>query len=164
MSTDMVLFAKGQPQTKTREVEGQMPFEEWIYGRPPKDVEFVRINGNRVIRVEVAKMGEAPVIYTKDEVEGMMRTDGTPLAAGDAAGTHTVRMGDVQKNPDSQAPAPPPTLRKPGETLPDVNGNKGGEMKPVQFPKQKPDDQPTAAPDTQDAPAKQPTTQPAAPH
>jgi hypothetical protein len=164
MNTDMVLFAKGQPQTKTREVEGQMPFEEWIYGRPPKDVEFVRINGNRVIRVEVAKMGEAPVIYTKDEVEGMMRTDGTPLVAGDAAGTHTVRMGDVQENPDTQAPAPPPTLRKPGETLPDVSGNKAGEMKPVQFPKQKPDDQPTAAPDTQDAPGKQQSTQPAAPN
>ena len=60
MTTDMVLFAMGQPERKVREIEGQMPFEEWIYGAPPKPVEFVRINGNRVIRVEIAKMGEAP--------------------------------------------------------------------------------------------------------
>jgi hypothetical protein len=149
MSTEMVLFAKGQPERKTREVEGQMPFEEWIYGRPPKDVEFVRINGNRVIRLEVAKMGEKPVIYTEDEVAGLMRTDGTPLTT-DAPHTRTVQIGDVQRNPDTQAPAAPPTLKNPGETLPDANGNNNGpkgvgEMGPVQFPKQKPDDYPDAS-------------------
>ena len=80
MSTEMVMFAMGQPQKKIREMEGQMPFEEWIYGQPPKPVQFVRINGNRVIRVEIANVGEAPKIFDKDEVEGLMRTDGTPLA------------------------------------------------------------------------------------
>jgi len=142
MTTDMVLFAKGQPERKVREVEGQMPFEEWIYGAPPKPVEFVRINGNRVIRVEVAKMGEAPVIYTKDEVEGMMRTDGSPLVAGEASGTRTVKMGDVTRDPDKEAAAPPPTLTAPGEKLPDSAQNGPGGMKPVEFPKQKPDDYP----------------------
>ncbi len=85
-----------------------MPFEEWIYGLPPKDVEFVRINGNRVIRVEIAKVGETPVIYTQDEVEGLMRTDGTPLIAGDAQGKHTVQMGDVQ--PRTRTRRRPPLL------------------------------------------------------
>ena len=150
MSTDMVLFAKGQPETKSREMEGQMPFEEWIYGKPPQDVEFVRINGNRVIRVEIAKMGETPVIFTKDEVEGLMRTDGTPLEAA-KPNTRTVQLGDVQRNPDTQAPAAPPSLRKPGETLPDQNipgGDSGvGVMKPVQFPKPKPAPQPGTNPD-----------------
>ena len=146
MSTDMVLFAKGQPETKTREVEGQMPFEEWIYGKPPKDVEFIRINGNRVIRVEVAKIGEPPLIYSKDEVEGLMRTDGTPLTPGDESKTHTVQMGDVAEDPDTQAPAAPPSLRNPGEKAPaDNGGGRVGEMKPVQFPKSKPDDQPVAS-------------------
>jgi hypothetical protein len=79
MSTDMVMFAKGQPKTKSREMDGQMPFEEWIYGTPPQEVDFVRINGNRVIRLEVAKMGEPPTIFTQDEVSGMLRTDGSPL-------------------------------------------------------------------------------------
>jgi hypothetical protein len=142
MTTDMVLFAMGQPERKVREIEGQMPFEEWIYGAPPKPVEFVRINGNRVIRVEIAKVGEAPVIFDKDEVEGMMRTDGSPLVA-DAPATRTVKMGDVQRDPDTQSAAPPPTLTAPGEKLPDTPSQNGpGAMKPVEFPKQKPDDYP----------------------
>jgi hypothetical protein len=151
MSTDMVLFAKGQPHDKIREMDGQMPFEEWIYGRPPSDVEFVRINGNRVIRVEIAKIGKTPEIFTKDEVEGMMRTDGTPLTPGDSADKHTVQIGDVDRDPDRQAPAAPPSLRKPGETLPVDNSKNSrvGVMKPVQFPKQEPDDEPNAHPTSQ---------------
>jgi hypothetical protein len=146
MSTDMVLFARGAPDNKSREVEGQMPFEEWIYGKPPKDVEFVRINGNRVIRVEVAKMGEAPVIFTKDEVEGLMRTDGTPLEAEKTP--LVAREGDVERDPKTQAPAAPPSLRGPGEKLPtDDNNTRLGVMRPVQFPKQKPEKQPGANPD-----------------
>ena len=145
MSTDMVLFALGQPQRKVREVDGQMPFEEWIYGSPPKPVEFVRINGNRVIRVEIAKVGETPVIFTKDEVEGMMRTDGSPLVA-DQTGTRTIKMGDVERDPDKEAAAPPPTLTAPGEKLPDNPvQNQSDAMKPVEFPKQKPDDYPDVA-------------------
>ena len=144
MSTDMVLFALGQPESKTREMEGQMPFEEWIYGKPPKDVQFVRINGNRVIRLEVAKIGEAPQIFTQDEVEGLMRTDGTPLAPSTT--TRTVAMGDVQRNPDTQAPEAPPSLRNPGEALPqDSQKASEGAMRPVQFPKQKPEEYPDAS-------------------
>ena len=147
MSTDMVLFAKGQPQSKIREMEGQMPFEEWIYGKPPSDVEFVRINGNRVIRVEIAAVGKEPVIFTRDEVEGMMRTDGTPLTP-ETADAHTIQLGDVQRNPDTQAPTAPPSLRKPGESIPadDSKDSRVGVMKPVQFPKQSPDDEPNARP------------------
>jgi hypothetical protein len=155
MSTDMVLFAKGQPQSKSREMDGQMPFEEWIYGRPPGEVDFVRVNGNRVIRVEVAKMGETPAIFTTDEVEGMMRTDGTPLEAARST-TRTVAEGDVERNPDTQAPAAPPSLRNPGEKLP-TDDEKTGVMKPVQFPKPKPAPQPGANPDGE------PDAQPAAP-
>jgi hypothetical protein len=133
MSTDMVLFARGAPDSKSRETEGQMPFEEWIYGKPPAEVDFVRINGNRVIRVEIAKTGETPVVFTKDVVEGLMRTDGTELEA-----TRKNQMGDVERNPDTQAPATPPSIRNPGEKLPDDKNT--GVMKPVQFPKPKPAD------------------------
>jgi hypothetical protein len=137
MSTQMVLFAKGQPVRKVREMDGQTPFEEWIYGRPPQDVEFVRINGNRVIRLEVAKMGETPVIFSKDEVEGLMRTDGTPLEPP-RSNEHLTQLGGVQRDPRTQAPAAPPSLRKPGETLPaddPRNAPINGEMRPVRFPK-----------------------------
>ena len=156
MTTEMVLYAKGQPEKKTREMDGQMPFEEWIYGHPPQDIEFVRINGNRVIRIETAKMGETPVIFTKDEVEGLMRTDGTPLEAA-STDTRTVPLGDVERNPDTQAPAAPPTLRNPGEKLPD--DNKTGVMKPVRFPAEKSAPQPGANPDEEPA-ASQPQPAP----
>jgi len=146
MSTDMVLFAKGQPQKKVREIEGQMPFEEWIYGQAPQPVEFIRINGNRVIRVEVAKVGEAPQVFDQDVVEGMMRTDGTPAVASvEQQRTRTVKVGDVERDPNREAPAPPPTLTNAGEQLPDAARNPAGQMRPVQFPKQKPDDYPDVA-------------------
>jgi hypothetical protein len=153
MSTDMVLYAKGQPQGKSREMEGQMPFEEWIYGKPPQVVEFVRVNGNRVIRVEIAKMGEKPEIFTKDVVEGLMRTDGTPLDP--AAQARVAKNGDVQRDPNTQEAAPPPTLRKPGETLPsedqDPDSQRVGEMRPVRFPAPKPAAQPGDNPDGEPA-------------
>jgi hypothetical protein len=141
MSTDMVLFALGQPENKSREIEGQMPFEEWIYGHAPQEVQFVRINGNRVIRVELARVGQPLEVFTKNEVEGLMTTDGKPVVAA-LQETHTIELGDTHRDPDRQAPAAPPTLRKEGEKLPtdDENAkqdaiNRTGTMKPVVFPK-----------------------------
>ena len=142
MSTDMVLIALGPPEAKSREMEGQMPFEEWIYGHPPQEVNFVRVNGNRVIRVEVARLGQPLQIFTKDEVDGLMMTDGRPvLAEATPKDKHTVQLGDVHRDPDTQAPVAPPSLRKPGEKLPEDSPDNGptisreGPMKPVIFPK-----------------------------
>jgi hypothetical protein len=45
-----------------------------------------------------------------------MRTDGTPLDPTGDPGTRIAKVGDVQRDPDTQAPAAPPSLRKPGET------------------------------------------------
>jgi hypothetical protein len=154
MSTDMVMFAKGAPRAKSREMDGQMPFEEWIYGTPPQEVEFVRINGNRVIRVEIAKVGETPEIFTQDVVSPMMRTGGAPVVADN--NIRVVKEGDVHRDPDRQAPAPPPTLRQPGEQLPEDQrdaklppGQRGRDtMRPVQMPKEKPQDVPGYNPDT----------------
>jgi hypothetical protein len=160
MSTDMVLFAMGQPDRKSRETDGQAPFEEWIYGQPPKEVDFVRINGNSVIRVEVAKVGEKPVIFTKNEVEGLMRTDGTPLVP-ETAQAKNAEVGDVHRDPDTQAPNAPPSLRNPGEKLPsDQDTGIAGTMRPVQFPKPKPAAQPGDNPDGE--PEAQKTAQPPA--
>jgi hypothetical protein len=152
MSTEMVLFSKGQPNGKSREMDGQMPFEEWIYGKPPETVEFVRVNGNRVIQVEIAKMGEKPQIFTKDEVEGLMRTDGTPLEAEKQP--RMAKNGDVQRDPNTQEAAPPPSLKRPGETLPvddDPDKQRVGDMRPVRFPTPKPASQPGDNPDGEPA-------------
>lgn len=140
MSTDMVLFAKGQPEEKYHEMEGQMPVDIWIYGKPPQDVTFVRINGNRVIRVELAKVGQPVQVFETDVVAAMMTAAGQPTVA-ESENVHVIREGDAERNPDTQAPAPPPSLRKPGETLPTDNNKNGEVMKPVYFPKQQPDTQ-----------------------
>ncbi len=116
MSTEMVLFTVGEPLKKSREMDGQMPFEEWIYGQPPADVEFVRVNGNRVIQVEIAKVGYPPRIYTKDEVAGLMRTDGSPIIT-EKPKEHTIQLGDVYRDPNTQSPAPAPSLANPGEKI-----------------------------------------------
>ena len=159
MSTDMVLFAKGQPINKSREMDGQEPFEEWIYGKPPETVYFVRINGNRVIRLEVAKIGEPLQIFDKDVVSGMMRTDGTPVLAQNT-NVHVVKEGDVEVDPNKEAAAAPPSLLKPGEgTDPNQVQNPGvGQMRPVQPAKPNPEYEPDVNPDQQ-----QPAQQPAAP-
>ncbi|MGB0065014.1 MAG: hypothetical protein WBP85_11265 [Terracidiphilus sp.] len=148
MTTDMVIFAKGLPTRKTREMDGQMPFEEWIYGTPPEEVDFVRINGNRVIRLEIARDGEPLQVFTKDVVSAMMVTDENRAVLAQAT-TRTVREGDVEADPSSEAPQTP-SLRNPGEKLPN-DQNTDGVMRPVQFPKPHPDDEPGANPDEQPA-------------
>jgi hypothetical protein len=158
MSTDMVVYAKGRPATKSREMDGQMPFEEWIYGTPPEEVDFVRINGNRVIRVEIAKDGEPVQTFTKDVVSAMLRTDGTPIMTAQTT-TRTIHEGDVEVDTDKQAPAAAPSLRNPGEQLPD-DQQTTGVMRPVQMPKPHTDAQPGENPDEQQAPASGQASQP----
>jgi hypothetical protein len=125
MNREMVLRAVGQPDQKVREMDGQMPFEEWIYGQPPHEVQFVRFNGNRVIRLEIADVGQPPVIRTKDETDGYF--------AGQFV--HQVRLGDAPPTAPNQerGPTAAPTLRQPGEQLPNAVDN-DRQLKPVEFP------------------------------
>jgi hypothetical protein len=130
MSTEMVIYALGQPEQKVREREGQIPFEEWIYGEAPKPVEFVRINGNRVIRVEMAEVGKPPVVHAENEMGDYWNTVPNP-------NVHIVKLGDEDPTAEAKQTAPqsPPTLRAPGEKLPTDNDKDHPSMQPVQFPK-----------------------------
>jgi len=173
MSTDMVLYAMGQPVNKSREMDGQEPFEEWIYGKPPAPVYFVRINGNRVIRLEVAKIGEPMQVFSTDVVSGMMRTDGTPVMAQNTH-VHVVKEGDADTDPTQSGQAPP-SLANPGDAVgvhQDKTASSAGQMRPVQpakpnpeyEPDVNPDSAPPAAPATAQPASTQPaTTQPAVP-
>jgi hypothetical protein len=134
MSIEMVIYAMGEPQQKIREREGQMPFEEWIYGESPNPVEFVRINGNRVIRVEEAEVGKPPVIRADNEMGDYWSTN---AATDQAKNVHTVKLGDVDPADEAKQSAPqgpPPSLRLPGETLPTDNDKNHPVMGPVQYP------------------------------
>ena len=157
MNTDMVYFAMGRPRLKSREMEGQMPVEIWLYGTPPDPVTFVRINGNRVIRVEIAKVGQPMEVYDKDVVTPILMASGQPQLAS-AANVRVVKEGDAEIDPNKQAPAAPPSLRNPGEQLP-TDSQSVGVMRPVQFPKPHTDDTPGANPDEQQS-APPPSSQP----
>lgn len=125
MNREMVLKAVGQPDQKVRETDGQTPFEEWIYGQAPHQVQFVRFNGNRVIRLEIADVGQPPVIRDKDETDGYFG----------GQFVRQVRLGDAPPTAPNQehGPSAAPSLRKPGEDLPNAV-DKDRQLKPVQFP------------------------------
>jgi hypothetical protein len=103
MNTEMVLHAKGKPPRKVREKEGETEYEEWIYGEPPADVDFVRIVGDEVVRVETMKVSGEKIVRTQKEVI---------LAP---------KENDEEAKKDQQEhPANAPSLRRPGEDSSDV--------------------------------------------
>ncbi len=130
MDRKMVIYALGQPHDKTREEENGVPFEEWIYGEAPQPTQFVRFSGNRVVRVEVAAVGQDLVVRNQDETGGYTGS-GT---------SHEVKMGDAASTADGDSgKRKAPSLRLPGEEqLP-------GASQPVQMPGQ-PDTKPQPIP------------------
>src|SRR5205823_7605554 len=98
MNREMVIYAKGRPEKKVRERDGDTEYEDWIYGEPPHDVDFVRVVGDEVTRVETMKVNGEKVIRTEKEVN---------------IETHP----SVAKGPEER-PANAPSLRRPGEETP----------------------------------------------
>ncbi len=97
MNQEMVLYAKGRPPRRVREKAGDADYEEWIYGVPPEDVDFVRFVGDEVVRVETMKVNGLKVLRVEREVD---------------LGETAVAQKQEQK------PAKAPTLRRPGEEPP----------------------------------------------
>jgi hypothetical protein len=102
MNHEMVMFAKGRPPKKEREKDGETEYEEWIYGEPPQDVDFVRFVGDQVVRVETMKVGGQKMVRTEKEVD--LAPQPTLAKAPDTGGTR---------------PANAPSLRRPGEPVED---------------------------------------------
>jgi hypothetical protein len=105
MNQEMVLHAKGKPPKKVREREGEKEYEEWIYGEPPADVDFVRFVDDEVVRVETMKVDGEKIVRTEREVI---------LEPSDRE-----KDKEAKKEPAEQ-PANAPTLRRPGEDSQDV--------------------------------------------
>jgi hypothetical protein len=97
MNTEMVIHAKGKPPKKVREKDGETDYEEWIYGEPPADVNFVRIIGDEVVRVETMKVGGEKIVRTEKEVI-LQKPEDQEAAAK-----------------QEERPANAPSLRRPGE-------------------------------------------------
>jgi hypothetical protein len=104
MNREMVGYAKGRPTRKIREqdVNGK-DYEEWLYGAPPQEVEFVRFVGDEVVRLEIMTVDGQKIVRTTKEV------DLQPVAAKEP------------EQPKPTAPAQRPSLRLPGEEPEDPN-------------------------------------------
>jgi hypothetical protein len=105
MNQEMVLHAKGKPPKKVRERDGETEYEEWIYGEPPADVDFVRIVGDEVVRVETMKVNGEKIVRTEKEII---------LEPSDKDKDKEAKKEPVER------PANAPTLRRPGEDSQDV--------------------------------------------
>ena len=100
MNREMVTYSKGRAEKKIREKEGEIEYEEWIYGEPPKDVEFVRLVGDEVVQMKIMKIDGERIVHTQREVD---------LGQQTAAVT-------AEKAPEAPAvPVHRPTLKRPGE-------------------------------------------------
>lgn len=100
MNREMVIYSKGRPPKKIRERDGDTEYEDWIYGEPPQDVDFIRFVGDEVTRVETMKVDGTKLVKTEKEVDA---TNGTSVA----------------KATPQERPANAPSLRRPGEEQPD---------------------------------------------
>ena len=99
MDKEMVMYAKGRPQQRIRDKDDKgEDYEEWIYGKPPEEVNFVRFNGNEVARLEVMTVDGKKIVRTEKEVD-------LPSKEAELA---------EQKPAKKQQPQAP-TLRRPGE-------------------------------------------------
>jgi len=105
MNTEMVLHAMGKPPRKVREKDGDTPYEEWIYGTPPQDVDFVRFVGDEVVRVETMRVGGQKIVRTEKEV--ILKTP-------------EQEQEEAEKQDQPERPANAPTLRRPGEDAEDA--------------------------------------------
>ena len=103
MNTEMVVHAVGKAPRKVREKDGDTEYEEWIYGEAPQDVEFVRIVGGEVVRIETMKIGGQKIVRTEREV------------ILDDAEKHA----KAKKEQEEAAPNAP-SLRRPGEDSEEV--------------------------------------------
>jgi hypothetical protein len=102
MNQEMVIHAKGKPPKKVRERDGETEYEEWIYGEPPADVDFVRLVGDEVVRVETMRVGGEKMVGTEKEVVLQQPER------------------EAKKEPEDVRPANAPTMRRPGEDEQDV--------------------------------------------
>ena len=120
MNHEMVVNAKGRPDQKIRESEQGTDYEEWIYGKPPQTVEFVRFVGDEVVQIKDMPMGGEKVVRTEREVDFPPgQVPGTPAAviAQSGEGSGAAQVQPAASGPDSSGggPAAKPTLRRAGE-------------------------------------------------
>ena len=119
MNREMVTYSKGRPPKKVREREDETEFEEWIYGEPPQDVEFVRFIGDEVVRLETMKVDGTKTVKADKEID-------------------LESVTKVAKDDETAKPPNAPTLRRAGEEtdapLPGGSGTAPRDNRPQNVP------------------------------
>ncbi len=109
---------------KVRERDGDTEYEEWIYGEPPHDVDFVRIVSDEVVRVETMKVGGQKIVRTEKEII-LEKPDKDTEAKKDQDRPRTPPASAVLERTPENAPKPsngvspipvaaPPDTQQPG--------------------------------------------------
>jgi hypothetical protein len=149
----MVLYAMGRPPRRVRETKDGKEVEEWIYGAPPQDVEFIRFVNDKAVSIEDMKVSGEKLERTADEVgtldasaEKHTRPDSMSADEERRRAPTLLRPGEKQENPAATShdsnPLPSPdqgsTLPPPGQPDPGNNrmppSNPGGGIPPADRP------------------------------
>jgi hypothetical protein len=137
MDKEMVVYAKGRAPRKVRDKDEKgNDYEEWIYGNPPEEVNFVRFQGNEVARLEIMTVDGQKIVKTEKELD--LSSKQAELAEKKAApkpanAPSLMRPGEQPEYgppPQSQGREPRPEDRKAppdGQPYPDSTGTPGSQ-------------------------------------
>jgi hypothetical protein len=113
MDKEMVLYALGRPPRRVRETSDGKEVEEWIYGAPPQDVEFIRFISDKAVSIEEMKVSGEKLVRTQDEVGdlGSLNASSEKHTRPDAAASDEeqrsapslLRPGEKQETPNAAA-------------------------------------------------------------
>ena len=118
MDRDMVIYALGRPVRRLRESQDGKEYEEWIYGNPPQDVEFIRFLADKVVRIEEMKVSGEKVVRSEDEIGGIVDASAKNPAMNQTQ-PGAMAAGSASTEPRRE----PPSLLRPGEKPIGVDGS-----------------------------------------
>jgi sulfur carrier protein ThiS len=125
MDKEMVTCAMGRPPRRLRESQEGQDYEEWIYGAPPRDVEFIRFVDDKVVRIEDMKVSGEKLVRTQDEVGGLN-------GSLDASAQKQTRPDSAAASQEEERRSAP-TLLRPGEASTNQGGG-GRDPNPTPLP------------------------------
>lgn len=115
MSKEMVIDAVGRPPKRIRESADNVDYEEWMYGEPPGDVQFIRFVNEEVVRVEHSQVGGERTIKTAREVKVNAVTGAATMIDPNAPQTAAAAQPEQTRTAEAKKPPKAPTLRREGE-------------------------------------------------
>lgn len=147
MDRELVTYAKGRAPRKHRENENNVDYEEWIYGEPPNEVEFIRFKGDEVVRIEIMQVDGEKVVRTNKEIDlskdvsSMAKKEDKESPKPEEKGPSLMRSGEkpLDVKSTTAAPSAPPRSTNPpdqqrGPGLPDASQGPPGLDRPMDGP------------------------------